>query len=118
MKEQFIEAMKNRTKKLAVETIKLYRQLPKTEEARIVGKQMIRSSTSVAANYRATCRGRSQAEFYSKISITVEECDETILWYEILEEAEIYNSGQMQFLKAEATEVVKILSSARKTLSK
>lgn len=118
MKEEFIEAMKARTKKLAVDTIKLYRKLPKTEEARIVGKQMIRSSTSVAANYRASCRARSRAEFYSKLSITVEESDETVLWFEILEEAEVHNSNEMQKVKGEAIELVKILSTARKTLSK
>lgn len=118
MKTEFIEAMKARTKRMAVDTIKLYRKLPKTDEGKIVGNHMIRSATSVAANYRASCRGRLQAEFYSKLSITVEECDETILWFEILEEAEIYNSADMQNIKADAIEIVKILSTARKTLSK
>lgn len=118
MKEDFIEVMKSRTKNLAVGIIELYRVLPKTDEARIVGKQMIRSTTSVAANYRASCRARSKAEFYSKISITIEECDETVYWLEILEEAKIYNSNQINMFKREAIEILKILATARKTMSK
>lgn len=67
--------IKKRTKELAFRTIKLFQSLPKTDEARIIGKQLLRSSTSVAANYRASCRGRSDAEFFSKSSIVMEEVD-------------------------------------------
>lgn len=84
-----IEAFKKRTKRLSLRIIKLFQALPKTDEARIIGKQMIRSATSVAANYRAACRSRSDAKFFSKISIVVEEADETLLWLEILEESKI-----------------------------
>lgn len=65
-KVEFIEAFKSRTKKFVVDNIRLYRDLPKTEEARIIGKQLPRSSSSVGANYRAACRGRSKAEFFLK----------------------------------------------------
>ena len=116
-KEQFISAMRDRTKKLAVDTIKHYRTLPKTEEARIVGKQLVRSATSVAANYRAVCRARSKKEFFAKISITVEESDETSLWYEILMEADIANNQQSKALLKESNEVLAIVTAARKTVS-
>jgi len=88
-KSEFAENFRNRTKKFVVDNIKLFRTLPKTEEARIIGKQLLRSSSSVGANYRAVCRSRSQAEFYSKISIVVKEADESVFWMEILVEAEI-----------------------------
>ena len=100
-KEMFIEAFKKRTKHLAVEVIKLFRMLPKVEEAKITGKQLLRCASSVAANYRAACRGRSKAEFYAKLSITIEECDETLFWLELIEEAEIFNQPFIQELKAE-----------------
>ena len=70
-KNEFATQFRNRTKKFAVEIISYFKTLPKTEEARIVGKQLLRSATSVAANYRAVCRARSKAEFFSKLSITV-----------------------------------------------
>jgi four helix bundle protein len=75
-KEQFITAMRDRTKKLAVDTIKHYRTLPQAEEAKIVGKQLVRSATSVAANFRTVCRARSKKEFFAKLSITVEESND------------------------------------------
>ncbi len=116
-KDQFINAMRDRTKKLAVESIKHFRNLPQTEDARIVGKQMVRSATSVAANYRAVCRARSKKEFHSKLSITVEESDETSLWYEILIEAEIANNQVSKGLLKESNEILAILTTARKTES-
>src|SRR6201985_523608 len=85
----FAEAFKGRTKKFVIDNIKIYRTLPKTEEAKIIGRQLLRSSSSVGANYRAACRARSQAEFHSKLSTVVEEADESVFWMEILIEAEI-----------------------------
>ncbi|HMP87714.1 MAG TPA: four helix bundle protein [Lacibacter sp.] len=116
-KNLFAEAFKERTKKNAVEIIKLYRSFPKTDEARIAGKQLIRSATSVAANYRAACRARSKAEFHAKISTCVEEADETVFWLEITEESEIYKSDRLKKIKTEAGEILKIVSAARKTVS-
>ena len=63
-----------------------FRSLPKTDDARIIGKQLLRSGTSVAANYRAVCRARSKAEFIAKIGMVVEEADETVFWLELLVE--------------------------------
>ena len=88
-KVEFAELLRVRTKDFALRTIKLYQNLPKNEEARIIGKQLLRSSTSVAANYRASCRARSDAEYYAKICIVVEETDESLFWIEILSEANI-----------------------------
>lgn len=95
----------------------MYRTLPKTEEARIIGKQLLRSSSSVGANYRAACRARSQAEFHSKISIVVEEADESIFWMEVLIEAEVVQKPRIVTLMNEANEILKVTSSARKTVS-
>ena len=73
------EELKKRTKAFAIRIVKLYRCLPKTEEARVIGRQMLRSGTSMAANYRAVCGARSKAEFIAKVGVVVEEADETIL---------------------------------------
>ena len=116
-KNEFAEQFRNRTKKFVVDNIKLCRSLPKTEEARIIGKQLLRSSSSVGANYRAACRARSQAEFHSKISIVVEEADESIFWMEVLIEAEVIQKPQIITLMNEANEILKVTASARKTIS-
>jgi len=116
-KNEFAEQFRNRTKKFVVDNIKLYRSLPKTEEARIIGKQLLRSSSSVGANYRAACRARSQAEFHSKISIVVEEADESIFWMEVMIEAEVIQKPQIITLMNEANEILKVTASARKTIS-
>ncbi len=83
------EELKRRTKAFAIRIVKLYRSLPKSEEARIMGRQILRAGTSVAANYRAVCRARSKAEFISKIGVVVEEADETVFWLEMLVETNI-----------------------------
>ncbi len=95
----FAEDLRNRTKKFAVDAIKLYRLLPKNEESRIVGRQFLRSATSVASNYRATTRGRSDKEFFSKLSITVEESDESLFWLEIIEESEMLAGEESNKMK-------------------
>ena len=114
-KVDFAEIIKHRTKKFVIDNIKLFRDLPKTEEARIIGRQLLRSSSSVGANYRAACRARSKAEFGAKLSIVVEEADESVFWMEILLEAEIANSIQIAPLMAEGNEILKIVAAARKT---
>src|SRR5437899_813966 len=80
--------LQNRTKNFAVRIIKSFARLPKDEAARIIGRQFLRSGTSVAANYRAACRARSTADFISKISVVAEETDETLFWFELLQECE------------------------------
>jgi four helix bundle protein len=116
-KIDFIENFKLRTKKFVVDNIKLFKILPKTEEAKIIGRQLLRSSSSVGANYRAACRARSKAEFHSKLAIVVEEADESVFWMEILIEAEILKTEQIEILMNEANEILKVVAKARKTVS-
>lgn len=116
-KVDFITALKNRTKVFVLEAIKFYQSLPKTEEAKIIGRQFMRSSSSVGANYRAACRSRSKAEFYSKLSIVVEEADETAFWLEILIEAKITDNKDANKLLSEINEILAIMAKARKTVS-
>ncbi|MEX0721106.1 MAG: four helix bundle protein [Balneolaceae bacterium] len=112
------EDLKKRTKLFALSIISLYRKLPKTGEAKIVGNQLLRCGTSVGSNYRAACRGRSNREFYAKLCIVVEEADETVFWLEILDEAHILSSSHVQPLLKEATEILAIMASSRKTAGK
>lgn len=108
-----IEAFKIRTKQFALDVIKLYQALDSKDENRIIGKQLFRSATSVAANYRAACRARSNAEFFSKISIVVEEADESMFWSDILIESELENNGMTKKLLQESEEIVKIVNTVR-----
>src|SRR5476649_1811204 len=116
-KIEFGEMFKNRTKKFVVDNIKFYRTLPKTEEAKIIGRQLLRSSSSVGANYRAACRARSKAEFHSKLSTVVEEADESVFWMEVLVEAAVVQPSALDSLADEANKILKIASSSRKTVS-
>ena len=109
---EFGEKMKRRTKDLAVNIVKFYKDLPKTDEARVLGRQVLRSGTSVAANYRAVCRAKSNADFISKMGTVVEEADETVLWLELFEEAEVCPLQELTSLKREADELLRIFSSA------
>jgi four helix bundle protein len=110
----FAEVLRKRTKKFVIDNIKFFRALPKTEEAKIIGRQLLRSSSSVGSNYRAACRARSKAEFHSKLSIVVEEADESIFWMEVLIEAEIVNKEALHYLLTEGNEILKIVSASRK----
>ena len=112
----FNEKWRRRTKQLAVDIIKMYSKMKKTDEVRIIGKQLLRSATSVASNFRAYCRGRSQREQFAKLCIVVEEADETLFWLEILEDTEICPVTQLKPLQSEALEILKIMSSTRKRL--
>ena len=109
------EDLKNRTKLFSINIIYLTRDLPKNDEGFIVKKQIIRSATSVAANYRAACRGRSTADFISKIGIVEEESDETMFWLELLEETGILKTEKVAKMKREAKELTAIFTASRKT---
>src|SRR5215213_10212801 len=109
------EILKNRTKQFAIRIVKLFRALPKNDEARIIGKQVLRSGTSVAANYRAVCRARSNAEVISKIGSVVEEADETVFWLELLVETEIIGIQKMESLINEANELLAIFAASQIT---
>ncbi|MEZ5199688.1 MAG: four helix bundle protein [Bacteroidales bacterium] len=113
-KIDFAEDFKKRTKQFAIDIIYLYRRLPKTEEGKIIGRQLIRAATSVASNYRAVCRARSDNEFYAKLSIVVEEADETVFWLEVISESEIYSVEQK--LMKESNEILAVVSASRKTM--
>ena len=117
-KVEFAEQFRNRTKELTLKTMWLFKELKKSDETQLVGRQLIRCSSSVAANYRAACRARSKAEFYAKISIVVEEADEVLFWLEVLNELEVVNKDLIDPLQKEAKEILKVMSKARKTTSK
>jgi len=109
------EEMKKRTKDFAKRVINLCRQLPETREGRLIGNQIFRSGTSVGANYRAACRGRSKAEFIAKLGIVLEEADETLYWLEILSETKIVKANLLKSLMKEADELVGIFVASLKT---
>ena len=108
--------LKARTKTFALRIIKLTRAIPKSDDAgRVLARQIVRSGTSVAANYRAGCRARSQAEFIAKIGTVEEEADETTLWLELLVESGIMSERKLSALLTEANELTAIMASSRKT---
>jgi four helix bundle protein len=107
----FNEKYRNRTKKFAVEIVKFYsKNCKKVDELRIIGKQLLRSGTSVAANFRAFTRGRSEAEKYSKLCIVVEEADETQFWLELLLETQLIEPEMVRALSLEIEELVKVFT--------
>jgi four helix bundle protein len=93
----------------------LFRRLPRTTEAQVLGKQLLRSGTSVGANYRATGRARSKAEFVAKMGVVVEEADETVFWLECLIESEIVKAELLADLLSEANELVAIFAASHRT---
>ncbi|HEY6348069.1 MAG TPA: four helix bundle protein [Candidatus Angelobacter sp.] len=80
------DELRQRTKQFAIRIVRLFRALPRTADAYVMGKQLLRCGTSVAANYRAVCRARSKSEFIARIGIVAEEADESVLWIELIEE--------------------------------
>jgi four helix bundle protein len=100
--------LKDRTKQFALRVMRLYRALPRREEARIIGRQLLRSGTSVGASYRAACRARSKAEFVAKLGIVLEESDETVFWLELLQESSLVSAQKLAALVQEARELTAI----------
>lgn len=98
--------------------IRLIEALPRTRTAQVVGDQLLRSATSVAANYRATCRARSQADFVHKLGIVEEEADESLFWLEMVVETELMPAARVQDLIQEADELTAIFVASRKTAKK
>ena len=109
------EELKERTKKFALIMIKLVEELPNTLVGRTIGNQIIRSGTSVAANYRAACRARSNADFISKITIVEEECDETLFWLELISDANLLKKEKLHDIVKEADELTAIFTASGKT---
>jgi four helix bundle protein len=109
------EELKKRTKKFALMIIKLVEDLPNTKAGYTIGDQIIRSGTSVGANYRAACRSRSDADFISKITVVEEESDETLYWLELISEAELLAKEKLQPIIKEADELTAIFTASGKT---
>ena len=109
------EAMKARTKQFAIRIVSVVRSLPRTREGDVIGKQLLRCGTAVAANYRAVCRSRSQADFVSKISVVVEEADETVFWMELLGDTGIVPADKLSLLLTEANELLAICAASLRT---
>jgi four helix bundle protein len=112
---QQARALQCRTKEFAVRIVRVFRSLPRTDEARVIGRQLLRSGTSVAANYRAVCRARSKAEFVAKMGVVLEEIDETVFWLEFLVDTRTIARNRMTPLLQEANELVLIFSASKRT---
>jgi four helix bundle protein len=109
------DEMKNRTKGFGLRVMKLVDAMPRTLAGQVVGRQLLRSATSLGANYRAACRAQSRAEFAAKLSIVVEEADEALYWLELLEESGLFKAGRLAGLRKEANELLSIAIASRKT---
>jgi len=109
------EELKKRTKEMALRVIRLGGDLPRTREADVIGRQIIRSATSVGANCRSACRARSRADFVNKIGVVEEETDETLYWLELLSESKIVEPGEVEDLMKEMQELVAIFTASGRT---
>jgi four helix bundle protein len=108
--------LKKRTKAFALRILKLVDALPTTTAGRALASQIVRSGTSVAANYRAACRARSTADFIAKMGIVEEEADEKLFWLELLEESELVTAAKLTAIKEEANELIAITVASIKTV--
>ena len=107
-----------RTKQFALRIFKLVGVLPQTIQGRAVAAQLIRSGTSVAANYRAACRARSKPEFIAKLGVVEEEADESAFWLELIIETGLLSAAKVTPLLTEAGEIVAMMASSKKTAAK
>jgi four helix bundle protein len=110
------EQLRDQTKAFALRVIRLFRSLPLKPDAQVLGKQLLRCGTSVAANYRSVCRSRSKAEFVARMGIVAEEADEAVLWLELLAESGIVSQEKTKELLVEARELTAIFTASQKTL--
>src|SRR5512146_2971207 len=109
------ETLERRSMQFALRVMRMTRSLPNNPEGWVLSKQILRSGTSVAANYRATARARSKADFVSKMGIVVEEEDETLFWLQMLSEANLLPQNRLGPLMTEASELLAIFASAYRT---
>jgi four helix bundle protein len=107
-----------RTKQFALRIFTLVGALPQTIQGRAVASQLIRSGTSVAANYRAACRARSKPEFVAKLGVVEEEADESAFWLELIIETHLLTAAKVRPLLTEAGEIVAMMASSKKTAAK
>src|SRR6185503_6328997 len=112
------KTFKTRTKKLAVEIIRQTEKLPKSRAADVISRQLLRSGTSVGANYRSACRAKSTADLVFKLSIVEEEADESVYWMELLVESSLVKAASLAALIDEANQLVAIVVSSSKTLKR
>lgn len=112
---EFATTVQKRTKAFAVQIVRFFGKLPKPDEARVLGRELSRSGTSVAANYRAVCRAKSKADFISKMGTVVQEVDKTLFWFELLEEAGVCWAETVKPLKTESDELVRVFSTSLAT---
>ncbi len=112
---EFNQIFRKRTKRLAIKVFNFCAQIPKTDASRIISRQLMRSASSVGANFRAVCIGRSLKEKFAKICIVVEEADETLYWLELLEESSL-NIPIPAEIKQEALEISKVMAVSRKKI--
>ena len=110
------QEFKRRTQRLALHVIELAEELPKRRTAEVLGRQLVRSATSVGANYRSACRGKSTADVLAKLAIVEEEADETVYWLELLVEARIVAESRVTALLKESNEIVAMTVASIKTL--
>ena len=106
--------LRDRTKVFAIKVIRMYSTLPKSTEAQVLGKQVLRSGTSVGANYREACRSRSKAEFVAKLGDCLKELDETSYWFELLVETKTVASASLEPLQKECEELLAIFTTIAK----
>lgn len=107
--------LRSRTRAFAVSVIKFIDTLPNTRAADVIGRQLLRSATSVGANYRSAQRGRSKAEFCAKLGIVEEECGESSYWFELLEEVEIVKKDRIDAMQREANEITAMVVASIRT---
>ena len=110
------EEMKLRTKKFSLRVIRLVESLPVSKTGSVIGHQLLRSATSVGANYRSACRARSRADFLSKIGICIEEADESLFWMELLVETNLVSEINLSDLMKETDELIAILTASAITV--
>ena len=110
--------LKQRTKQFSLRIMRLVAGLPSSVQGRAIGNQLIRSGTSVGANYRAACRGRSKPEFIAKLGVVEEEADESAFWMELIIESGLMEKRRVESLLDEANQLVAIMTSSRKSASR
>jgi four helix bundle protein len=109
------EELKRRTKQFGIRIVKLVEALPRSQTAAVIGRQLLRSATSVGANYRAVCRAKSRADFIAKLGIVEEECDESLYWLEMLVETNLIKPPLVASLMNEGEEILAIIVASAKT---
>lgn len=118
MYSELAETLKGRTKQFALDVILMLDSIPSSAVSGVLVKQLAKSSTSIGANYRSALRGKSKADFISKLSIVIEEADETLYWLELLHETKKLNNAEFEKLHNETLEILSIMSKTKNTTLK